>query len=53
MFWYDSRLSLRLAGLPESFDIRQQPFLTLHPSVLTQLWIPDVSKTTHAALLDI
>ena len=39
MFWYDERLSLQRGVLPEH---KGKEYITLHPSVASQLWIPDI-----------
>ena len=42
MFWKDERLSLKLGSLPESFDLLNKSFITLHPSVTNFIWMPDI-----------
>ena len=42
MFWYDERLSLRNGALKEVYKKSQKEYITLHPSITSQLWIPDI-----------
>ena len=42
MFWYDERLSLHKGILPDPVTEGGREYITLHPSITSQLWIPDI-----------
>ena len=42
MFWYDERLSLKNGILPDQVEPGGREYITLHPSVTNQIWIPDI-----------